>query len=269
MSGTDPNDVRTQGLPSVPDFITSALPVYDHKDRVVMRRKTRIGVPPDYLDKTVPAAVLALRKAFLNTMADIPGATVVDAAYPDDWGLLTGVFNNVRLSERAEELLPFLQQDPKLLGVSSLSWLQGLFLSGDEWITGQRAKNHLLREVLDNSMAQCDVLLQTGPSQFDEIGLPELALPIGFQAVNANPKVPVGTIIGGRPYEEDRLLEIAAAYQAVTTWHQERPADPPTAATPSRTATVQVRVATAAAATPEQRGTVRRLTAEEAAQQSA
>jgi aspartyl-tRNA(Asn)/glutamyl-tRNA(Gln) amidotransferase subunit A len=269
MSGTDPNDVRTQGLPSVPDFITSALPVYDHKDRVVMRRNTRIGVPPDYLDKTVPADVVALRTAFLNTMADIPGATVVDAAYPDDWGLLTGVFNNVRLSERAEELLPFLQQDPKLLGVSSLSWLQGLFLSGDEWITGQRAKNHLLREVLDNSMAHCDVLLQTGPSQFDEIGLPELALPIGFHAVKANPKVPVGTIIGGRPYEEDRLLEIAAAYQAVTTWHQERPTDPPTAATSSRTATVQARVAIAAAATPEQRGTIRRRTAEEAAQQSA
>jgi aspartyl-tRNA(Asn)/glutamyl-tRNA(Gln) amidotransferase subunit A len=269
MAGSDPNDVRTQGLPPVPDFITSALPVFDRKHRVIMRRKTRIGVPPDYLAGTVAADVLALRKAFLNTMSDIPGATVVQTSYPDDWNLLTGVFNNVRLSERAEELLPFLQQDPRLLGVSSLSWLQGLFLSGDEWVTGQRAKTHLLREVLDVSMARCDVLLQTGPTQFDQIGLPELALPIGFNAVGANPKVPVGTIIGGRPYEEHLLLEIAAAYQAVTSWHHERPADPPVAATPNRAASVQARVARAAAATPEQRGAVHRLTPEEAAAHSA
>jgi aspartyl-tRNA(Asn)/glutamyl-tRNA(Gln) amidotransferase subunit A len=108
--------------------------------------------------------------------------------------------------------------------------LQGLFLSGDEWITGQRAKAHLIREVLDVTMAHCDVIMQTGPSEFDSIGLPELALPIGFRAVGANPTVPVGTIVGGRLYEEDVLLELAAAYQAVTSWHTERPADPPAAA---------------------------------------
>lgn len=59
--------------------------------------------------------------------------------------------------------------------MSLLSWLQGLFLSGDEWITGQRAKNHLIREVLDTVMAVCDVLSQTGPVPFDILGLPELA----------------------------------------------------------------------------------------------
>jgi Asp-tRNA(Asn)/Glu-tRNA(Gln) amidotransferase A subunit family amidase len=269
LSGPDPEDVRTLGLPPVPDYVTAAQPVHDKRGRVVMRRRTRIGVPPDYLAGTVPAAVLALRQAFLATMADIPGCSVLDVDYPDDWSLLTGVFNNVRLSERAEELLPFLQQDPKLLGVSSLSWLQGLFLSGDEWVTGQRAKNHLLREILDVTMADCDVLLQTGPSQFDEIGLPELALPIGFSVVGPNPKVPVGTIIGGRPYEEDRLLEIAAAYQAVTSWHTERPADPPAAAMATRSAALWTRVAAAATATPEARPTVHRLTAEEAALQTA
>jgi aspartyl-tRNA(Asn)/glutamyl-tRNA(Gln) amidotransferase subunit A len=229
MAGPDPNDPRTLGLPPVPDLITAALPVRDARGRVKIRRPTRIGVPPDYLASSVNPDILALRNAFLATMANIPGVRVVYANYPDDWSLMTGVFNNVRLSERTEEMLPFLQKDPKLLGVSSLSWLQGLFLSGDEWVTGQRAKTHLLREVLDNIMATCDVLLQTGPTAFDQIGLPELALPIGFRSVNANPKVPVGTIIGGGPYEEDRLLEVAAAYQAVTDWHHQRPADPPTA----------------------------------------
>jgi Asp-tRNA(Asn)/Glu-tRNA(Gln) amidotransferase A subunit family amidase len=221
MAGPDGNDPRTLGLPAVPDLITAALPVR-RGGKVVLRRATRIGVPPDYLTG-VSAPVLALRQAFLTTIGKIPGVTLVNVAYPDDWSLLTGTFNNIRLSERTEPFLPYLKKDPKLFGVSLLSWLQGLFLTGDEWITGQRAKNHLLREVLDTVMATCDVLLQTGPVPFDILGLPELALPIGF---TAGPKVPVGTIIGGAPYEEDRLLEVAAAYQAVTAWHTERPADP-------------------------------------------
>ena len=257
MAGPDPNDPRTLGLPDVPDLITSALPVRRHGS-VVLRRSTKIGVPPDFLTG-VSTAVAALRTAFLDTLAGIPGATVVHVAYPDDWNLLTGTFNNVRLSECAEPFLPFLKEDPKLFGVSLLSWLQGLFLSGDEWITGQRAKNHLLREVLDDVMGDCDVLLQTGPVPFDILGLPELAVPIGFTAIGADPKVPSGTIIGGRPYEEDRLLEVAAAYQAVTAWHTERPADPVLpAATPMRTA-----------ALPSTATAVLRLTPEEAAALSA
>ncbi len=38
--------------------------------------------------------------------------------------------------------------------------------------------------------------------------------------------MPIGTILGGMPYAEDRLLSVAAAYQAVTDWHHRRPADP-------------------------------------------
>jgi Asp-tRNA(Asn)/Glu-tRNA(Gln) amidotransferase A subunit family amidase len=255
MAGPDPNDVRTLGLPPVPDLIASALPA-GRGDRVRLRRRTTIEVPPDFLSG-VSAGVAALRTAFLDTLSSIPGATVVDVTYPDDWNLMTGTFNNIRLSERTEPFLPYLKQDPKLFGVSLLSWLQGLFLSGDEWVTGQRAKHHLLREVLDVVMADCDVLLQTGPVPFDILGLPELALPIGFTAVRANPKVPSGTIIGGRPYEEDRLLEVAAAYQALTGWHTQRPADP---ALPSATAAPVARAVTAAPY---------RLTPEEAAEQSA
>jgi Asp-tRNA(Asn)/Glu-tRNA(Gln) amidotransferase A subunit family amidase len=224
MAGPDQNDPRTLGLPAVPDLITSAQPVR-RNGQVVLRRRTRIGVPPDYLTG-ITADVLARRQAFLHAIDRIPGASLVDVTYPDDWDLLTGPFNAIRLSERTEPFRPILAQDPKLLGVSSLSWLQGFLLSGDEWITGQRAKNHLLREVLDGVMADCDLLLQTGPVPFDILGLPELALPIGFTAIGADPMVPTGTIIGGAPYEEDRLLEVAAAYQAVTDWHTRRPADP-------------------------------------------
>lgn len=218
MAGPDARDPRTLGLPDVPDLVRAATPV-SVKGGVRMRRATKIGVPADFL-----AGRGELRSAFLDRLDAIPGITLVDVTYPDDWDLLTGTFNAARLAERTEPFRHWLRADPARFGVSLLSWLQGLMLSGDEWITAQRAKNHLTREVLDGVLNRCDVLLQTGPVPFDILGLPEIAFPIGFDGDG----VPVGAILGGQPYEEDRLLEVAAAYQAVTDWHTRRPADPET-----------------------------------------
>ncbi|MFA1546891.1 amidase [Actinomadura chokoriensis] len=219
LAGPDPHDVRTLGLPAVPDLVRAATPVR-RDGKVRLRRTTRIGVPPDYLTGA-SAPVIALRRQFLAALEAIPGVRLVQISYPDDWSLLTGAFNDVRLAERTEPFRPWLQQDLKLFGVSVLSWLGGLMLSSDEWVTGQRAKTHLLGQVLDGILDDCDVVLQTGPVPFDILGLPEIGFPIGFDA-----GVPVGTILGGGPYEEDRLLEVVAAYQAVTDWHWRRPADP-------------------------------------------
>ncbi|WP_328501142.1 amidase [Streptomyces sp. NBC_00457] len=219
MAGPDAKDPRTLGLPAVPDLVRAATPVVSRKGAVRMRRATRVGVPADFL-----SGQKELRGAFLDRLEALAGVTLVGVTYPDDWTLLTGTFNAARLAERTEPFRHWLRTDPAKFGVSLLSWLQGLMLSGDEWITAQRAKNHLLREVLDGVMSRCDVVLQTGPVPFDILGLPEIAFPIGFDAAG----LPVGAILGGHPYEEDRLLELAAAYQAVTDWHTRRPADPAT-----------------------------------------
>ncbi|HEX2314433.1 MAG TPA: amidase [Thermomonospora sp.] len=240
MAGPDPRDPRTLGLPRVPDLVRAATPVR-RDGRVRLRRATRIGVPADYL-ATSNAQVLALRRQFLATLEKIPGARPVEVAYPADWGLLTGAFNDARLAERTEPFRPFLQKDLRLFGVSVLSWLGGLMLSGDEWVTAQRAKAHLLREVLDGVLEDCDVVLQTGPVPFDILGLPEIGFPIGFTSAG----VPVGTILGGGPYEEDRLLEVVAAYQAVTDWHRRRPADPAKAGAAARTTRPRIDPVTAA-----------------------
>ncbi|PZF84629.1 amidase [Jiangella anatolica] len=243
MAGEDANDPRTQGLPPVPDLVAAATPVHQGQ-RLKLRWPTRIGVIPGFTSGS--GATPAARRAFLDTLAGIPGATVVDVTLPDEWDLLTGRFNDVRLPERAEPFLPYLRQDLRLFGVSLTSWLQGALMGADEYVTGQRAKLVLLERVLNDLFSQCDVVVQTSPVPFDIVGLPELALPIGFDGA-----LPIGTILGGRPYAEDRLLSVGAAYQAVTGWHHQRPPDP--VASPA--------ARTLAAARP-------RLTAAEAAEQS-
>jgi Asp-tRNA(Asn)/Glu-tRNA(Gln) amidotransferase A subunit family amidase len=231
MAGEDPADPRTQGLPRVPDLVTAATPI-----RGRLRWPTRIGILPGYTADP-------FRSSFVDTLADIRGVTIVEVPFPAEWDLLTGgAFNNVRLPERSEPFLPQLATDLRKFGVSVLGWLQGALLGANEFLIGQRAKMLLLQRVLTDTFTRCDVVVQTGPVPFDILGLPELALPIGFTAEG----LPVGTILGGQPFAEDRLLSIAAAYQSVTDWHRHRPPDP--------TTTVSARTAP------------RRLTAEEAAE---
>jgi len=221
MAGPDQHDPRTLGLPELPNLITAATPLVV-RNQVRPRWPTRIGVIPGYVSGTGPTA--QARQAFLDTVAATPGATVVDVTLPEDWGLLTGGdFNNVRLPERSEPFMPFLRTDLHQFGVSLTSWLQGALLGSNEFVTGQRAKLLLIRRVLDDLFGQCDMVVQTSPVPFDIIGPPELALPIGFTPEG----LPIGTILGGAPYAEHRLLAVAAAYQALTDWHRRRPADPP------------------------------------------
>ena len=233
LAGPDPRDPRTQGLPPVGDLVRAAEPG-GSRWRPEVRWRTTLGVPPGYVSGT--SATALARQAMLDAFEDL-GVRIREVTLPEEWDLLTGnTFNNVRLPERTEPFLPYLKQDLKLFGVSLNSWMQGLFLSGDEWVKGQRAKHVLLRRVLDDLFEQCDAVLQTGPVPFDMIGLPEIAFPIGFQPNAASGRaVPIGAIIGGQPYAEDRLLALVGAYQAATDWHRRRPADP-AAAVASRAA---------------------------------
>jgi Asp-tRNA(Asn)/Glu-tRNA(Gln) amidotransferase A subunit family amidase len=229
MAGEDPEDPRTQGLPPVPDLVAAATPVMQGRRA---RWRTKIGVIPGFTSGTSETAVA--RKTALDVLAGVEGLSVLDVTMPHEWDVLTNAaFNNVRLPERSEPFLPMLRSDLRGFGVSVTGWLQGALLGANEFLIGQRAKVLLLQRVLDDLFAQCDVVVQVSPTPFDALGLPELALPIGFTAGG----VPIGTILGGKPFGEDRLLAVAAAYQAVTDWHHRRPADPVVPAV-ARTTTV-------------------------------
>lgn len=234
MAGADPNDPRTRGLPPVPDLVGAARPLEGQGGRRV-RYPTRLGVLPGYAAGT--GAEAAARGELLATFARL-GVELVELELPPEWELLTGTeFNNVRLPERSEAFLEALRADVRLFGVSLNSWIQGLFLGGAEYVRGQRSRLVLLERILEGWFARVDAVVQASPIPFDIVGLPEIAFPIGFGPGPNGAQVPLGAILGGAPFGEQRLLALVAAYQADTDWHRRRPSDPvPAAAAAARRA---------------------------------
>jgi aspartyl-tRNA(Asn)/glutamyl-tRNA(Gln) amidotransferase subunit A len=50
-------------------------------------------------------------------------------------------------------------------------------------------------------------------------GVPAITVPNGF----GERGLPTGLVLVGRAFDENRLLAVAAAYQSVTRWHEQRP----------------------------------------------
>jgi len=219
MAGPDPEDPRTLGLPPVPDYLTAATPV-ESAGGWVARWPTRLGVPTGWADGDTPRGVS--RRRFLQTM-EAGGIEVVEVNPSPRWTeLSSGLFNAARLPERTEPFLEWLREDVRLFGVTLGSWIQGLFLSGDEYLKAQRARYALLSLTLDEVFSRCDVVVQGNHVPFDMIGLPLLAFPVGEGAGG----IPDGIMLGGAPFGEERLLAVAALWQAQSDLHLRRPEDP-------------------------------------------
>jgi len=247
MAGPDPADPRTQGFPPVPDYLRAAEPVR-RGGRAGLRWPSTIGILPGYLDDPDPAgdwrgppapddperrgelmarrtAEIRARREMVRTFEAL-GARVVEVPFPEDWEVLTGgPMNNVRLPERAEPYLEWLREDVRLLGVTLPGWINGLLLSGAEFLKGQRARQLLLERTLLGFFRECDAVVQTSPVPFDMLGFPLMAFPIGADDT-AGPVRPLGAILGAPAFGEERLLSLVAGYQSVTDWHRRRPAPP-------------------------------------------
>jgi len=222
MAGADPHDPRTLGLPPVPDFVLPTIPA-EEPGRSFLRWPTRIGVIPGWADGDGERG--RERRAFLRTMEEM-GARLVEVPLPPGWDELSSrAFNDVRLPERSEAFLEHLKRDVRLFGVALSTWIQGLLLSGDEYVKGQRARMVLLSLALEELFRDCDVVVQHGHLPFDMIGLPLVAFPVGMRRSGGR-SLPEGIVLGGLPFGEERLLSVAAAWQSVTDWHTRRPPDP-------------------------------------------
>ncbi|MFD0852239.1 hypothetical protein ACFQ07_08400, partial [Actinomadura adrarensis] len=155
----------------------------------------------------------------LDTLAD-SGVQIREVRLPDEWDFLTGSsITTASAAERCETFMEFLRRDVRLFGVSLNSWLRSLFVPGHDYVTWLRLRMLLLEKILFELFRDVDLVVQTSVTPFDLVGCPLIGFPIGFSQNADGPDVPIGGLIGGLPYGEQRLLGLAATYQAVTDWH--------------------------------------------------
>jgi Asp-tRNA(Asn)/Glu-tRNA(Gln) amidotransferase A subunit family amidase len=231
--GPDTNDPRTIGVPKPGDYVRAATPVRRHRGGAVLRWATRLGVPPLWVEGSpTPNAepVRAARAAALETFRSL-GAEIVEIPTPPDVTRYSGLAATT--GESSECFREELRGDLKLFNGRLTGFLTGLMRGADHYITARRAQYLLSEAALEQIFDRCDALIS--PPSFDPAGFPLIAFPIGFNPPNPiGVTVPIGMIIGGRPYDEVRILSLVAAFQAVTDFHLLRPPDPtPAAAAPA------------------------------------
>ncbi len=225
IAHADPGDARTLGLPEPPDYIDAATPYAG--DRPAMRWPTRVGLWPGWIDPDSDR-VAELRRAFVRHLEDTSRVTVVgEVALPDQWEELTEQPLGGSHGDPTAFFIEALRRDVRLFGDRLPRFLNGMLQSADTYVKVQQARMLLLRRIQEQLFGQCDVVLIDGTGPFDGTGMPCLCMPVGFDRdEETGVTVPRGVTLAAAPFGEERLLALAATWQATTQHHKRRPPDP-------------------------------------------
>ena len=225
LAHPDANDPRTLGLPEPPNYVRAATSFGG--DRPAVRWATRIGVWPGYLSGE-NERVNELRRTFLSELDATTNVTVVDdITLPDQWDELTGSPLGGSHGDPTAFFIEPLRRDVRLFGDRLPRFLNGMLQSADTYVKVQQARMLLLHRIQTQLFNQCDVVLVEGTGAFDGTGMPVLCMPIGFDTESrTGSRVPRGVTLAAPPFGEERLFAVAAAWQAFTDHHTQRPPDP-------------------------------------------
>ena len=225
LAHPDPNDPRTLGLPPAPNYVRAATPFPG--DRPAVRWPTRIGVFPGWLDGD-DEEVVGLRRSFLAELESMANVELVgEVRLPDQWEELTSPPLGGSHGDPTAFFIEPLRRDVRLFGTRLPRFLNGMLQSADTYVKVQQARMLLLHRMQTQLFNQCDVVLVQGTGAFDGTGMPVLCMPIGFDTEPRTGRtVPRGVTLGAAPFGEERLLAVAAAWQARTEHHRVRPEDP-------------------------------------------
>ena len=225
LAVADPNDPRTLGLPSPPNYALAATPFGGERPRV--RWPTRIGIWPDYLASN-NERTNELRGELVAELERNPSVTIVpEVTLPDQWDKLTSNPFGTSHGDPTAFFIEHLRKDVRNFADRLPRFLNGMFQSADTYVKVQQAKHLLLERMLTQLFNQCDVVLTSSTGAFDSTGLPLMCMPIGFDIhEDSGRRRPRGAVLAAPPFGEERLFAVVAAYQAVTDFHRQRPQDP-------------------------------------------
>ncbi len=225
----DPASVNT----AVPDFSASLR-------RGI--RGLRIGVPrANWFDENLGVApeTEAVFNAALKTLQEL-GAEIIELD-GKPFSLARKANQTILIAEGYAYHEKTFQKTPENFGTSvRRRMLEGAFLSAADYITAQRARA-VLNKQMEANFAQVDVFatptIARPPDAFETLdpneqnlrpnftnpfnlaGLPAISVPCGF---TAGP-LPVGLQIIAPAFEEAKCFRVAYAYEQVTDWHKQKP----------------------------------------------
>jgi len=232
IAGFDPKDPTTSRAP-VPDYTKSLV---DDVEGMT------VGVPRDYFfpdDGAINADTKALAEAALDTLEGL-GATLVDVSIPS-LEYAGGAQQTIMLSEAYAYHRTNLVNRPEDFGemVRGRFRLGGL-VSGGDYVQAQRVRNVIKREFAE-VLKTVDVIatptMSTPPPPFSTAssrntsslrsltgpynltGMPAISVPCGLTPDG----LPVGFQIGGKPFDESTVFQVAYAYQQQVRLYERRP----------------------------------------------
>ena len=172
-------------------------------------------------------AEIVLRRAMLEQLEALGADIVMDVTLPDQWEELNSGPLADSHGDPTAFFIPELRKDVRNFAGRLPRFLNGMLQSADTYVKVQQARALTAHRLVTQLFNQCDVIVGAGTGAFDSVGFPLLCMPIGTSLqANIGRQVPRGATIGAAPFGEERLLAVAAAYQAVTQFHKMRPADP-------------------------------------------
>ena len=207
-------------------------------------RRFRLALPDGATDDTEPAVAdrFATALRVLQEVADIEPVALPDYPYE-------AVISAILLGESAS-IFAELAHSGRSAEMTAPEDRHGIYARGEtlasDYLRAQRIRKLLARD-LDRLLAPYDALVTPSrpavASPLDEpfarggekragrprcpisaagnlAGLPAISVPSGF----TDGGLPTGIQFVGRAYDEQPILALAAAYQALTPWHQRHPA---------------------------------------------
>ncbi|MAG36645.1 MAG: Asp-tRNA(Asn)/Glu-tRNA(Gln) amidotransferase GatCAB subunit A [Dehalococcoidia bacterium] len=241
IAGHDPSDPTSSQMP-VPAYASSLDGNLD---------ELRLGVPQEFGWDEVNPEIHGLAQAAISMLGSLgPSVEQVTVAMLGDAG---PVFDPIIRSEATTAHLKWLRSSLDEYGEDVRERLElGLAIPATAYIAAQRART-VVGEQVDAVWGQVDLLaLPTVPvpapridegtvsvlpgepptdvrrvltrltNPFNLLGLPAISVPCGFTSQG----VPAGLQLVGPPFAEERLLQVAHAYEQAAGWHKTRPPEP-------------------------------------------
>ena len=230
IAGYDEGDTNSADVP-VPDFLAA------QRDG---SKAFRIGVPRKFFYEDLDPEVASAVEQALNTLAAISAAVrEIELDVPTD--------RTLQSAESYSYHAQSLSRSPELYQPETLNRiLKGADISGEE-VEQLRSELREIRREIDKIFENVDVLITpTTPVPAPTIaelkenpdllrprellllrntrpvnvwGLPAISVPCGFTAAG----LPIGLQIIGPHWREDRVLQLACAYEQATDWHRRSP----------------------------------------------